>query len=310
MGRRMSETANNMCPICGAPSEITARQTRQSDNSVVFHCNNCDVAFLDRDKSNRDEKHFYNEVYPVDVNPENLGTAPESVDRWRLDFSLPYLSSDQAVIEVGSAAGDFLNLIKPHVASVIGCDLNCAQCRRAEEKFGIKSYSEDIRELDFDNHFDLIFMFQIFEHIWEPHDFLRDVRSKLKDGGLLILDIPNLNDAMYQLYQLPFIRDKFYFKEQHPMNYTPDALTKVMNANGFDTVDVRLVQEYSVTNHLNWIYKNKGNASFEEGMKPQFDNVSPDDGYPEIWVKMDQYYKQLLTEAGYSDTIFAVFKKA
>ena len=305
----MTEPANNACPICGAGSNIVAKQTRQSDDSIVFHCAVCDVAFLDRDKSGRDEKHFYNEVYPVDVNPENLGTAPESVDQWRLDFSLPYLAKDQVVIEVGSAAGEFLNLVKPHVDTVTGCDLNSAQCARAEEKFSIKSYSADVRDLEFTNHFDVVFMFQIFEHIWTPHDFLQDIREKVKDGGLLILDIPNLNDAMYRLYQLPLIRDKFYFKEQHPMNYTVGALTKVMDANGFETVDVRLVQEYSVTNHLNWIYKNKGNASFEEGMKPQFDNVDTDTQYKEIWAKMDQYYKQLLTEAGYSDTIFGVFRK-
>lgn len=310
MGRTMSEVANNTCPICMAPSNIIAQQTRQSDNSLVFHCSKCDVAFLGRDKSSRDEKHFYNEIYPVDVNPDNLGTAPESVDQWRLDFSLPYLAKQQAVIEVGSAAGEFLNLVKPHVTSVTGCDLNSAQCKRAEEKFGIPSYSEDVRDLDFENHFDVVFMFQIFEHIWTPHEFLQDIRAKVKQGGLLILDIPNLNDAMYQMYQLSLIRDKFYFKEQHPMNYTPAALTKVMNANGFETVDVRLVQEYSVTNHLNWIYTNKGNASFEEGMKAQFDGVAHVGGYQEIWQKMDQYYKQLLLEAGFSDTIFAVFKKA
>lgn len=305
----MTETANDACPICGAKSNIIAKKTRQSDDSIVFHCAVCDVAFLDRDNADRDEKHFYNEVYPVDVNPENLGTAPDSVDQWRFEFSLPLLEKDQTVLEIGSAAGEFLNLVKPHVDSVTGCDLNSAQCARAEQKFGFKCYSEDIRDLDFKNHFDVIFMFQVFEHIWTPHDFLQDLREKVTDGGLLILDIPNLNDAVYRLYQLPYICEKFFFKEQHPMNYTAGSLTKVMNANGFEAVDIRLIQDYSVTNHLNWVYTNKGNVSFEEGMKAQFENVSPKTNYSEIWDKMDQYYRKLLTEAGFSDTIFAVFRK-
>lgn len=299
----------DICPICAAKSVLVATKTRQSEETLVFLCDDCDLAFLDRAKADRDERHFYNEIYPVDVNPENLGTSPQSVNDWRLDFSKPYLTNDQSVIEIGSAAGEFLSMVEPHVNSVVGCDLNSAQCVRAEKNYGIKSYNADIREIDSAVMFDVVFMFQIFEHVWTPHDFLITLNQKLNQNGLIILDIPNLKDALYRLYELPFIKEKFYFKEQHPMNYSVKALNKVMKMNGFEEVETRLVQDYSITNHLNWIYTNKGNKSFEEGMSAQLDQI-PNPEYKEVWDKLDQHYRELLTERGYSDTIFAIFRKS
>ena len=72
---------------------------------------------------------------------------------------------------------------------------------------------------------------------------------------------------------------------------------------------MKLLQNYSITNHLNWIYKSRGNDSFLEGMKVKFNDLE-DKQYSHIWEELNRYYKQLLVENGFSDNLFAIYKKS
>lgn len=257
----------------------------------------------------RDERQFYNEDYPKRINPGH-SVISEPLHPPRLERAKKYLTNPQArVLEVGSARGDFLNLVRPHVASVVGCDFNRAHCRDAKERFGIDSY-EDIAAIPPDEMFDLVFMFQVLEHIPDPHDMLSHVSAHLRPGGLMILDVPNVNEALFRLYRHEDITSSFFFKVQHPFTYSVKALGILMRQHALAPVEVTLVQYYTLTNHLNWIYTSKGSPSFAAGMQP----LLPEEKlgsreYRDLWVQLDAYYRTLLVDRGFSDTIFAVFRK-
>ena len=80
-----------------------------------------------------------------------------------------------------------------------------------------------------------------------------------------------------------------------------------MRLNGFENIELVKCQNYSITNHLNWIYLSKGNSSFETGMECRFDNLL-DGKYLEVWNKLNRYYKDILVDMGYSDTIFGAYR--
>lgn len=51
-----------------------------------------------------------------------------------------------------------------------------------------------------DNEFDSVVMFQVFEHVFNPHQFLSEVNRVLKPGGKMLLTVPFVWDEHEQPY--------------------------------------------------------------------------------------------------------------
>ncbi len=109
-------------------------------------------------------------------------------------------------------------------------------------------------------------MIQLFEHISDPRDFLRSVCQLLKEDGYLILDVPNINEALYRLYKIPKIVNSFFFKQQHPFTYSVTGLKALFQQFSLVPEKIELVQNYSLTNHINWLDTSKGDSTFASGM--------------------------------------------
>ena len=218
------------CIICSNESKIIASNIRQLEDCKVFYCPECDFAFLEEKYLKKDEKDFYNKIYPKKINPEHQGNSPEMILQRRVALSKEYLQpyGQKRVLEVGSANGQFLHLISDLCLSVQGCELNKEHCESARKEYGINSFNADVLDLGEDEKFDVIFMFQLLEHIPNPHQFLDKLYALLNDDGLLIIDVPNLNEPLYKLYKCKKIRESFFFKLQHPMTYSEQALRKII----------------------------------------------------------------------------------
>lgn len=302
------EELSDQCVICKSKGKVIAHNVRQVEGCKVYHCHKCDVAYLDKKNTLRDEKEFYNKIYPDSINPEHKGNSPGTIVKRMFELSKKFLAKDKDVLEVGSASGGFLNLVKGNVKSVKGCDLSEEHCIYAKKTYAIDSFNSDIAEIKDSNKYDIIFMFQLFEHISEPHSFLKKLSTLLNENGLVILSVPNINEALFKLYKHEKITNGFFFKLQHPITYSPNALNKLMKMHSFSNIETKLMQNYSISNHLNWIYLSRGNNSCVEGMEVKFETVKKD-LHKDIWDKINSYYKELLLERGLSDAFFSVYQK-
>ena len=62
--------------------------------------------------------------------------------------------------------------------------------------------------------FDIIFLFHVLEHIQNPKNFLLEIKKHLKDSGTIYLEVPNIDDALYSIYNLKSYKE-FYFRLPH-----------------------------------------------------------------------------------------------
>jgi len=108
----------------------------------------------------------------------------------------------------------------------------------------------------------------------------------IKDDGLLILEVPNVNDL---LIKVPAYK-KFYYQNAHCSYFNPTTLNNFMREHGFYLTKTIPLQRYSISNHLHWLIKRKP-GKFE---KLQI---------------LDKAYEKLITKTKYYDTIFAIYKK-
>jgi 2-polyprenyl-3-methyl-5-hydroxy-6-metoxy-1,4-benzoquinol methylase len=127
------------------------------------------------------------------------------------------------ILEVGAAYGETLYYLKNNgVASyAVGIDI-------FEDKSNKQNYKEidrfifgNIEELElseFHNHFDIILLPDVLEHLIEPKAVLDKLKKCLNQNGKIIVSMPNIRhySAVYKI----FVKGDFSYEESGIFDYT------------------------------------------------------------------------------------------
>ena len=114
----------------------------------------------------------------------------------------------------------------------------------------------------FDKKFDIITMFHVLEHIPYQIKTLKLLKSKLKNRGKVIIEVPHAEDFLILQEELKEFKD-FTFWSEHLILHTFKSLKTVLLKSGFKNVKIQYYQRYNFSNHLGWFLKRKpGGHSF------------------------------------------------
>lgn len=96
-----------------------------------------------------------------------------------------------AVLDVGGGNGQFLEFLGIRNATVL--DISSSGLQQAKKR-GYRIVKADVQKPYpiADNTFDMVLCFETIEHIDEPVAMLTNIKKCLKDGGTLVLGVPNL----------------------------------------------------------------------------------------------------------------------
>jgi len=104
--------------------------------------------------------------------------------------------SGKNAVEIGSAKGYFLALLKHLGWDVFGIEISEKAAQHAISRFGIPTFhgliGEYAKTADRKS-FPVVFAIDVIEHIPQPMDFLLNTDKTVGDNGLLIIDTPNGN---------------------------------------------------------------------------------------------------------------------
>jgi SAM-dependent methyltransferase len=112
--------------------------------------------------------------------------------------------------------------------SAEGCDVNPVALEQATSSGAV------VRELFYDSgislgqRFDAMTMVDVFEHFPEPKEVLSAVRSSLKPGGVLILEVPHVNSLYSRV-----LGKRWWFGLEHCFYYTLESLRRLAADSGF-----------------------------------------------------------------------------
>ncbi len=85
-----------------------------------------------------------------------------------------------------------------------------------------------------DREFDIIYLMQVFEHIPQPHEFLREVHRILKPGGALYAAVPNGCSLWRKVFGANWVSG--WFAPFHVFAYSQEPVRVLAAAHGFDVV--------------------------------------------------------------------------
>jgi len=289
----------NVCPFCGSSQLLLHNPTVWNRPDIqVYRCEKCDLVYLHPMITEKEEKAFYAN-YDEHVkarldSPQKLLDAALPEAERRLSYIRGLIHSKMRVLEIGSATGAFLNLIRDDVREVLGVEPSTAHASHMAS-LGL-SYVSDIDELNMVKRekFDGVAMFHVFEHIRDPLTYLKALRKTyLTKGGLLWVEVPNVEDALLALYKCePFA--KFYYQPMHHYYFSAKTLRSVTKSAGFKTVELIPIQRYDLSNHMYWLQYGK------PGGTGKYSSIFPE--------SLDAAYAECLKQRFLCDTILGIFR--
>lgn len=235
--------------------EIFSRNTRDRQDLAVFRDKNSKVIFID-DYYVGDNEYQSGE-YRKKLKPLMNRTGRDYEDL--MDSERRFKKYRQFIVaksicDFGCGAGSFLRLSSKVARSVYGIELqkDFAEALNRDE---IRCYP-NIQELTSPQ--DSIFLFHCFEHLPDPIAMLKDIHSKLSQGGegKVIIEVPHARDFLLDRLSIQsFIN--FTLWSQHLILHTRESLTLMLNDAGFKSIQIEGIQRYGLANHFNWLRSGK-----------------------------------------------------
>lgn len=263
------------CRNCGGGGLRRVAAALRNSPGAVLHCPSCDLGMLEDFPRDQELAAFYDEEYRRSFSarpgqssdPERLFADYKDYQAGRIARLTPYLKPDARLLEIGCSAGMFLHHAAPLVKEAFGIDFDSASAAHAARVSGAKTFSSPLPKTGLPKRsFDVICLFQTLEHIPRPAESLREVARWLRPGGTVCVEVPNLNDPLLTLYDVPAYRN-FYYHSAHLWYFSPKSLRAVLESAGFKG-EVQFVQDYNFLNHLHWHHRNAPQPSNRDGMGP------------------------------------------
>lgn len=304
------------CPLCtSSDTVLVTNQLRFGRHADIRRCGACSLVFIDQESFQFPQNFYeteYHQTYLTHIDPEMMDPARhfekmQQASRLWIERLRGMLSGNEAVLDVGCSTGHVLVGIRDRAAHVYGHELSRKEVAFCRDTLGL-----DVADIPLDQRFepgsfDLITLIFVLEHIGEPVQFLAELKRYLKPGGRLVIVVPNVNDPLLAFYRIPQFAE-FYYCIEHLYYYSAASLERLLVLAGFEGRP-EAVQEYPITNHLNWAYRQRPAETLAaRRMVPDVElaNESVLPEWESFWQETDRNYRQFLQRLGYSDRLWCV----
>ncbi len=192
------------------------------------------------------------------------------------------------ILDYGCGWGGFLRNIKNY-KSLSGIELRKKCIKHIKNNISKIKISDNLE--NFDQKFDLITMFHVLEHMPYQIDILKTLKSKLKNKGKIILEVPHAEDFLILQDELKEFKN-FTFLSEHLILHTVNSLKTILLKSGFKKIKIQYYQRYNFSNHLGWFLKRKpgGHKFYKEIISD----------------KLNLSYCENLKKLGLTDTLVAI----
>ena len=187
---------NKVCQQCGGNASLFIKsydfyKKISKKQFLYYKCDNCKYIRLDPIPTDL-AKYYPDQYYELPETYEELNKMAELSQQWKIDTVLQFKSNGR-LLEIGPAFGMFAFLAKRSGFEVTGIEMDhkCCEFLRGTIGISVVEDADTVSALATQQPFDVIVLWQVFEHLPDPWSALAAIAERLKPGGVLILDMPN-----------------------------------------------------------------------------------------------------------------------
>ena len=170
---------------------------------------------------------------PLQGLPQFVVARAERLAGWvfeRRNPRIPVYQGHGRALDIGCGNGNYMMFLKGLGWDTTGFDVtdNLAEPVR---KAGIPIFTGSLDVLQHqEGSFDLITMWHVLEHLYDPAADLRLVRRLLADGGTLLIEVPNSDSITARLFRADWFP---WDLPRHLNHFTPANLRRMLEESGF-----------------------------------------------------------------------------
>ena len=161
--------------------------------------------------------------------------------RWEHSFIETYFLNSKNVLEIGCGPGYFLKKLENLVDSAIGIEFNQEAITNKVTSFDIVATNVEDLVLSVNNNFDVVYSFQVLEHLKDPCSFIKSALNVLNRNGYLIFSTPNNDYIEFQNK-----KDAFDLPPHHVGVFNPVIYKKIGDLFGLEVVDIIIESKFKI----------------------------------------------------------------
>ncbi|HRR26456.1 MAG TPA: class I SAM-dependent methyltransferase [Acidobacteriota bacterium] len=199
-GNREPLPVRAVCPLCRS---VRSREEFTKGKYFYYRCAACLHVFVDPLPTAEEEEAHYRSSYTSSYLAE-VREWFTILARRRMDLLESVWSGDRkgAILDAGCGYGFFLHEALTRGWTCYGVEAADGPARFAKDEFSLDVLLGDLpdRLTEFeDESLSVITFWHVLEHVAQPGLLLRAATSKLQPNGLLVINSPNLDSAIYKL---------------------------------------------------------------------------------------------------------------
>lgn len=256
-----NKNQNINCPLCNS-TKISLFTKKKG--FFLYKCINCKLLFLfplPKNISIYDKSYFSgaeNGFGYVDYDADKEPMTPTFQKYLDIVYSLGLKNGK--LLDIGAATGFFMNLAEKRGFDVTGVEISDFAAESGRRK-NLNIITGDIFSPPFpEQHFDVITMFDVIEHVPDPKATLLEARRILKNRGFLVINTPDAQSlwarflgSHWQLILLP----------EHIHYFSPKNISEYLQKNGFETtINTKIGKRFTLQYIFKMLYKWSGSRIF------------------------------------------------
>ncbi|MBA2114618.1 class I SAM-dependent methyltransferase [Bremerella alba] len=157
----------------------------------------------------------------------------------RVEMIKTLAAKGAAVLDIGTGSGELLYVGRRNGLDMQGIEVDQAYAQFGRRSYGVKIINESLRNAVLpEQHFDIVTIFHVLEHLSDPQAALAKVSAILKPGGYVLIEVPNVDSLDAQFHQK--------WHPGHLFHFNCSTLSALATVCGLETLSVHTCQRRNV----------------------------------------------------------------
>lgn len=237
------------CAVCGTEPN---RERFELKGFKIVQCTNCEFVYVNPRVCNEDlpkmysTNYFHNTDFGYEEYEETASLRIRNFKKWYSELE-PFVKNNPGkALDIGCASGHFLEILREKKWDVEGIELDTDMVKVLQDK-NIPVYGQPFETFNSNKKYDLITLFDVMEHLPDPHAAFKKLSEIIADDGVIGLITPNFNSFQRKI----FGKKWFQFKPMEHIHYfTKETLERVGNEYGLKMIHHKAPGQYADTDFL------------------------------------------------------------
>lgn len=175
-----------------------------------MRCDNCGLAYLNPRPAAASMPAFYEDSgYQPFVSTQSRLNLLDKFYCYVREHALSHkrrliqkYQSPGHLLDIGCGTGEFLHEMQQHNWRVEGVEKDAAAAEFAHKAYQLKVLTENFNEINYlKKSFDVITLWHVLEHLYDPVATLRHAKEILRDDGIILVAVPDIASFDARFYQ-------------------------------------------------------------------------------------------------------------